>query len=175
MRVAIVLIALLAAGSARADDGNDSKSPGTAAALSIVPAAVGTFAFFAAAAQEDPSPGVVLGAAVVVAVGPSLGHFYTGSSGIGLLGIAARVGGFAMYRVGAGECTDSDAVDECGPRRGQNRALEYAGLAVLFGGTAAQLIDAPLSAQRYNEEHRSVMVAPMVGGGTTGLALVGTF
>jgi hypothetical protein len=182
MRIALVLLLLALAGRpSLADDASspvttsDTKSPGVAAALSIGGTLVGGVWLAGVAVQDGPSGDAFIGPAAVLTVGPSLGHVYTGSYGLAAIGVAARVGGYLVTSAGAGHCEiDPNDIDGC-IRVGRNDALYYSGLALMVGGTLAELVDAPLSAQRYNREHASVSVVPTAAPGSMGLALVGSW
>jgi hypothetical protein len=175
MRIVLVLVLLatLAGRSARADD---RKSPEGAAALSIGATVVGGVWMAKVAATDGPDPDSFWAPAAILTVGPSLGHFYTGSYGLGVLGIAARVGGALIASEGAGHCElDPNDSDGC-IRVGRNSAVLYTGEALMVGAALAEIIDAPLSANRYNSAHATVQVFPMTGpDGRVGLAIGGTF
>jgi hypothetical protein len=185
MRIALVLTVLFAfaGGPALAEDprspalapAEDTKSAGVAAALSIGSTLVGGIWFARVSLEDGPSASAFYAPTAILVVGPSLGHIYTKSYGLAALGVAARVGGYLVTSAGAGHCEiDPDDIDGC-IRIGRNDALYYSGLALMVGGTLAEIVDSPLSATRYNREHAGVSVVPTAAPGSVGLALVGSW
>ncbi len=75
---------------------------------------------------------------------PGAGHLYTNDWRHGLLGIGLRALGFSTFHYGMTCCSDGDQPDQ---------SLAYLGALIFTGGVLYSVIDAPLSARRYNRVH----------------------
>lgn len=189
----LIAVSLLATATlARGDDGAVpmGPSPNTALALSLgVTAggiAAGTGIWFASGGSgADANNGHWVGFLVAsssLVAGPSLGHFYAGEVGRGLLttGLrAALVGGAVIFTVGpAVSCAVGSAVAAEGPSD-----CDLTGWFVLSGlfasGAVALAVydiwDAPRAARRAQPRAPTLSLAPILGPSTYGLGLAGTF
>jgi hypothetical protein len=155
----------------------DAKSPGVALGLSLggylVPTAVGLTMLFAGRTDELRMAGMVVGA-LGASLGPSLGHFYTGNVGRGVLTSLGRGGLItgSVFMCIAGAFSYGDKAGGL-----------IAGGAVLAAGAFAltlwDLIDAPFAARRANAQ-RGFAFAPILnrdqsGAMQAGLAVGGRF
>lgn len=157
----------------------DEKSPELAVVLSISAMLVGGMA----ASVYDPtsgagSPGNVVSYAgiALAAVGPTVGHIYADdpwNAGIGI-----RLAGVCLIVVSASEVSHGAFGDEIDiNRRG---LIELAAGAALYtGGAIYEIATAPSAVRAYNRAHAARTagwsIAPSLGNGGTGLALVGRF
>jgi hypothetical protein len=160
---------------------SDAKSPATALGLSLagylVPMTVGAALLFTGR-NESAMVGGLVTLGLGASVGPSLGQFYVGNVGRGLLMSTARgalaTGSYFMILVGALH----------GFEGGRPSEGLIAGGAILAAGAFAlalwDIIDAPYAARRANARRGLLAIAPIVGrdqaGGTLGgLAVSGRF
>lgn len=104
-----------------------------------------------------------------IPVGPSLGHFYAGSTKRAWGGIGVRVVSMAAFTLGVGMAFD----DEHDANYPLTLGLIIGGAATLIGSTVADVVDAHRSASRHNLRGRglSVSVAPVLSPRTKALGL----
>jgi hypothetical protein len=110
-------------------------------------------------------------------IGPSVGHWYAGSSNLG--GIALRTAAFGIVVVGLSEFySDSvhDGVSAAELRRNYRRggAIMFGGLGLFAGSALYDIVTAGNAARRWNREH-VLTVAPLVAPSSTGLVVTGHF
>jgi hypothetical protein len=183
MKVVVVVALLALATSAHAEP--ERKSPNVATGLAYA----GTFAAPALSLvtltldMDSPSQRRVgytlIGAeAVLMVIGPSAGHWYSGR--FTSPGLAIRAGSAAVLGagfVGLVHCVSPDV--DCGRRD----AASYATIGLLGIGTAGMILgslldtmDASHAARRWNREHGlDAVIAPTVMPSGAGLALAGQF
>lgn len=78
-------------------------------------------------------------------IGPSIGHFYASDKKRGLIGIAARAAGFAMYVIG----------------KGHSEGMKTAGIVLISAGIGYSLYTVPSSVREYNAR-QNWSVAPLI-------------
>lgn len=175
MRLALLagLCLTLATRTVHADD---TKSAGWALGLPIGATVGGALLVASMAGDSEAPPELLVPAVAIAFTGPSWGHLYTGDYDLAIGGTLLRVLGAAMIAEGRGDCVpDPDEVDgNCIDFENDTPALLYAGVAIVVGTALAEVIDAPLAAQRYNREH-AVTVAPVVTSDQVGAMFVGRF
>ncbi|MBV8761497.1 MAG: hypothetical protein JO257_29640 [Deltaproteobacteria bacterium] len=171
---AVVLVLVFASARANADDSDDERSPAAAFGLGLFPTALGATGLLVNAINGDPIAS--LWPSALVTVGPSLGHLYTHSFGLAAIGAGIRLGGALLLYEGSGHCEPGVVGDDfpCA-LTGYNSTEVRAGLAIIGVAAAVELIDAPLSASRYNDAHAHAAIVPMAAPGRVGLAIAGTF
>jgi hypothetical protein len=155
------------------------KSPGMALGLSLVGTGVGVGLL---AAADDDQEGLSNVGALLVFVGPNLGHFYAGetSRGLGHIGLRAAAGG-AMV-VGAvwtffEACTWGFFGEEshCDSPPPGAAALLIGGAVVSSASAIYSIYDAPRAAQRANAraKARQLMLTPAPVSGPDGTNSLG--
>ena len=168
----VLTAVLLLAGTARADD---TKSPGWALGLSVTGTVGGTLLTLALVGDSEAEPDQIIPAAMIMVTGPSWGHVYTGDLDLAIGGSLLRVIGLAMVIEGTGDCDPSSSeIDQPCERINGNRVLSSAGALLIAGVALAEIIDAPMAAERHNRG-LSATVAPTVVNGGYGLGIVGSF
>jgi len=178
MRAALPIVALLLVLHAQAAHA-DEKSPGVALGLSVGSTAGGFLVLGTLAGDSEvASPELLVTAALTLVTGPSWGHLYTGDYDLAIGGTLIRLVGAAMVAEGLGRCVtdDSDpyAIDPPCNYENKTPGLVAAGAVLILGTAAAEIIDAPYAAKRYNREQ--VMLTPTATpNGGYGLALSGRF
>ncbi len=151
----------------------DEKSEGTALSLSVVPVIAGFVGMIVASNAEDgpldddPSTAksvAIAGAFGVLALGPSVGHWYAGE--LWSVGLALRAGGVAsaLTAVAFGKHGHDDI--GIGFAIGAN--------ALFAGGVVYDLWTVRSVVRKRNHHEPSAMIVPVVGD-TTGLAFATTF
>lgn len=150
---------------------SDAKSPTTALALSLtgylVPTVAGVTMLFLGRRDDVRMAGMVMGG-IGATFGPSLGHFYAGNVGRGILTSLGR----------GGAITGSVFLCLFGVfSEGRDNEGLIAGGAILAAGAFAltlwDLIDAPAAARRANARRGLVAVSPIVGRDQAGATLGG--
>jgi hypothetical protein len=147
---ALAATALLASATASAEPSRgDDPSESTAFLLSAGPAALGAGLIVAGIVAEQPTVG--LSGVGVLTVGPSIGHYYTGDVGRGLLTTGVRAAGFTVMTLGAlaSSCFD----DSCGQDDLSGELAMAGGALLVVGATVYDIVDARPSARR----HRSAV------------------
>jgi hypothetical protein len=172
-------VVLPAPAASQAGTVQDEKSPATALMLSLLSTGVGVGLI--AGAGEDAG-GLAGVGALLVFVGPNLGHFYAGEAGRGLTHIGVRAGAAGAMFVGAAwtlfdSCSWGLYGEEShcdGPPPGAARLI--GGAVVGSASVIYSIYDAPRAARRANDRSRSRQFmftpAPVAGPhGTSGLGL----
>lgn len=143
------------------------KSPETALTLAVVGTGASWAALYYGARQDS---GALAGAGLAgILIAPSLGHFYAGETGSGLLHTGIRAGAGAAVFVGLGWLladTLSASISGEAPSSAHAAPLLVAGGALLsLGSTIYSLYDAPRAARRHNAKARRILImpAPVVG------------
>ena len=154
----------------------DRVSPGVALTLSLLGTAVG---YGALIGGLDNSQNLMLVGYAGIVAGPSIGHFYTGEYGRGLLTTGVRGLGFLAMGLGASltlrDCWDDEPCANNGP------AIFWAGALTTIGTTIYSIVDSRRSARRVNERNRRKLAltpAPVVGPDRSmgmGMTLSGSF
>jgi hypothetical protein len=171
--IVIVSIILVSAALARAAHA-EPPSPTGALAWSIG----GTLAGVGVTAGgiEAQSGEIFLGGELILAVGPSAGHFYAGETSHGLVVSGLRAGAIALFDYGVGASVgcgiDDHSTNDCadGPA-----VAAIAGLAAVAGLTIYDWIDAPRAAHRAAARASDLTIAPLADRRGAGLAIVGRF
>lgn len=142
----------------------------------VVPVMIGT----QMSGSGGTAAGLVLGGLLL---GPSLGQFYAGSLGGGMLGVGIRTGGAFMGTLGLAYLLSDmfcmEAVEnDCGDKEGIGGALLIVGVLTYLGGAVYSLMDAEREVERYNARQNdervfgwSPTVAPTSHGGLRAGAL----
>ena len=148
------------------------KSDGLATGLAIG-TTFGGLAMIVAGATVHSGAIATLGG-VAVLVGPSAGHIYAGESGHAVGMTLLRAAGAATFFYGL----INDTIVADGPNEYSQhpsaRPLMVLGAAAFVGGTLYDMFDAHRAARRANAE-TGLVVAPMVGARTAGVAVTGRF
>jgi hypothetical protein len=179
LSIAIIIVMVMAQGVARADDDDDGpRTPDTALALSVAGTAVsgGLIAFGAL----DKGHGAYAAAgALSLAITPSFGEWYSGSyftTGMALR-LGAPVGALVAYGIAgtAFSCIPKDGGDTCETSPKALGAGVIVGGGMLAAGILYDIATARRAARRYNHDHASAAVVPVVTSGGYGVSLVGRF
>ncbi|HEY4240557.1 MAG TPA: hypothetical protein VGM88_12115 [Kofleriaceae bacterium] len=107
-------------------------------------------------------------------LGPSAGHFYAHDLST-FLWLAVRAGGAALLVRSTNACNDLAISGPCDENHDDRRALLDAGLGLLALGIVGDIVTAPGAADRYNESHHQMTVAPIIVPSGGGLGLVGSW
>ncbi len=159
-------------GLAQPDLGFKPKSGTTATAISFIGTVV-PWALLLSLSDEgtrDHSLTWVLYLSLAaIPVGPSLGHFYAGSTKRAWGGIGLRAVSMAAFTLGVGMAFD----EEHDANYPLTLGLIIGGATVLIGSTVADIVDAHKSASRHNLRGRglSVTVAPVLSPKTKAVGL----
>lgn len=161
MRTAILALAgiLALAPAARADRARKRPAVALAAAAGGTALGVGVLALGSLANDER----ALVPGAVVLAVGPSLGHLHAGEHRHAIVTSALRGAGMAAFALGIVAANSDNAGAEA-------ELLVWGGGGLLVATTAYDLVDAPFAARRAN-----VVVTPTVMQGAPGVAIAGAF
>ena len=157
-----MLLLLLIASSlpAQSDSVVPQKSPETALALSLGATAI-PFVLASANSRGSFAKSPVVGAFAFF-IGPALGHFYAGQSGRALGGMAIRFGLAASTAFLASQnCTNSTDEWFCA-----SPALVIGGIAIM-AAIVVDIVAAPGSARKYNEQHPRLAIVPLNNGPET--------
>jgi hypothetical protein len=146
----------------------DEVSPAAAGMLSLLATSAGVALTIG---SSDPEPSNVALGLAIVAIGPSIGHWYAHewwSPGliIRAAGAAALAGGLVGRSCGF--------ESECGhdPR---DNLVTFGALAFVIG-TVADIVTAPSAARHYNRQHAAqLQVVPIASPTTAGIALTSAF
>jgi hypothetical protein len=170
LAVAVVSAPSLArAGTAHAEE---PRSPLVATALAAVP--IGVSVALGIAAAETDSDALGFAATTGLLVGPSLGHFYAGEWGRGLLTTGARAAGAGLIIVGAfagwdacdwNAAYDDPCHEEAREDHEDGKVVMGIGAAAFVAATVYDVVDAPFAARRFNQR---VTVAPTLVSGSAG-------
>jgi hypothetical protein len=148
----VAIISLVAFGTAVADEKAppQPKSPGTAAAISLL-ATAGPVAFGLAAPNSSGALLFLVGAIF----GPGCGHLYAGNQGRFWLGAGLRVAGYAA-------CAGAFAASWDNPDATGAAPAFFAGFGLAVASTVIDIAGADDSARKYNRKHGldNVTVAP---------------
>jgi len=148
------------------------KSEGLATGLALGTTFGGLAMIVAGVSARSAAIETLGGAAVFI--GPSAGHIYAGEHGHATGMTLLRCAGAATFLYGL--ATDTIVAD--GPREYSEhpsaRPLMVLGAAAFLGGTLYDMFDAHRAVRRANAE-TGLVVAPMIGARTAGLAASGSF
>lgn len=179
MRIAAVAAILIAlARPAAAED--TERSPGAAAALSLVPTLGGIAITAWGSTTRGPEGTKIVAVGLVAAnVGPTVGNIY--AHDVWNPGLATRLTGVGLGVAGIALVVGSGCFIEC---RGSKTMAELGGAVVIAGGltyvvgAAIEIGNAYHAAQAHNQRlaaKRELAIVPVVRPTDAGLALAGTF
>ncbi len=158
---------------------NKEKSSELAVGLSAGATVLGGIALSQAVGIDGNNPLLTSVGFAGLLVGPSLGHFYTADWGRELiLGIGGRIVGIGLFVKGLSEsftCLGDEGDEECDNSNNGAAWALLGGVGIYVASTLYSIVDASLSAQRFNRRSRrrlTLMPGPVVGPDrSTGLGL----
>jgi len=150
------------------------RSPGLATTLAVAPVVIGAGLLMYSAHDPDSTLGgiALTGGLTSLTFGPSVGHFYAGAVGIGVLTSGVRLGGLTLIAIDSLQ----DLCIFCEEQPENDHIEAYVGGALIVGATLYDILDAAPAARRHNAKYQIVpTVLRTDDGPVAGVAIGGAF